>query len=91
MAAYDKAFADPAIAERIAYEAAQAEALDAKGTPAFFVNGQKTVGWGSYMGIESQVKQSLEAARALVAKGTPKADVAKVATAAVNAGRDLVR
>jgi len=82
MAAWDKSLTDPALVAQIAYEGAQAEALDAKGTPAFFVNGDKTVGWGSYMGIESQVKQALDDARALLAKGTARADVARIATAA---------
>ncbi len=85
MAAWEKALTDTAITAQIAYESAQAEALDAGGTPAFFINGTKTVGWGSYMGVESQVKQALEAARALLAKGVARADVARLATAAVDA------
>lgn len=81
LAAYDKALTDPAISAQIAYESEQAEVLEAQGTPAFFVNGDKTVGWGSYMGIEAQVKQAVEAAKALLAKGVPRAEVAEKATA----------
>lgn len=81
MVAFDKALADPKLAAQIAYESAQAEALDARGTPAFFVNGERTVGWGSYLGIESQVKRALETAREQLAKGVPRAEVARRATA----------
>lgn len=58
LAQFDKDLVDPALAKQIADEAAQAEALDAKGTPAFFVNGEKTVGWGSLMGLRYQVEQA---------------------------------
>lgn len=85
MTAWQAALNDPKVAAQIAYESAQAEKLEANGTPAFFVNGEKTVGWGSYYGVEAQVRQALEAAKALLAKGVPKADVARQATAAKDA------
>jgi protein-disulfide isomerase len=80
--AFELAFQDPALAAQVAYESAQAQALGMEGTPAFVINGEKSVGWGSYLGIESQVKVALETARALAASGTPKARVALEATRA---------
>ena len=62
MARYDKDLADPTLAAQIAAESAQADALDAQGTPAFFVNGDKTVGWGSRLGLQYQIDQARTAA-----------------------------
>ncbi|MFO0748621.1 MAG: thioredoxin domain-containing protein [Myxococcota bacterium] len=61
LAQFDKDLVDPALAKQVADEAAQAEALGAAGTPAFFVNGEKTVGWGSMMGLRYQIEQALKA------------------------------
>ena len=72
---------DPAVAAQVQYEGALAEALGIRGTPGFVVNGQKTVGWGSYLGVKSQVQRALDAAKALEAAGTAKKDVAAEATA----------
>lgn len=74
-----------AIAKRIAYDTAQADALELGGTPAFVINGEKNMGWGSYLGIESQVVRALDDAKKLVAAGTPVSEVAKKATAARDA------
>lgn len=82
LAQYEKDLVDPALAAQVAYESAQAQALDAPGTPAFFVNGEKTVGWGSYMGLESQVRRAVEDGKKLLADGVPRAEVAKKLTAA---------
>ena len=86
MAAWQAALNDPKIAAQIAYESAQAEKLEANGTPAFFVNGDKTVGWGSYFGVEAEVRRAIEDAKALLAKGVPKAEVVRQATAAKDPG-----
>jgi hypothetical protein len=43
------------------------------------------MGWGSYLGIESQVVRALDDAKKLVAAGTPVSEVAKKATAARDA------
>lgn len=83
-AQYDKDLADPALAEQVAYESAQAQAIEAQGTPAYIINGDLTVGWGSYLGVESQVRRAIEDAKKLLAEGTPRAEVAKKATAAKN-------
>lgn len=79
-AKYDTDFADPAIAAQVAFESAQAQAIDAMGTPAYIINGDKTVGWGSYLGMESQVRRALDEARQMVTDGVPRAEVAKKAT-----------
>ena len=81
---YAKDVDDAGLAAQIAYETAQAEALDLRGTPAFVVNGQKTVGWGSYVGLESQVQQALTKARALLDSGATRADAAERATVATD-------
>lgn len=78
--------ADPAVAAQVEYEGALAEAMGIRGTPGFVVNGQKTVGWGSYLGVKSQVQRALDVAKALETAGTPKARVAIEAT--VTAGED---
>ena len=84
LAQYEKDLVDPVLAAQVAYESAQAQALDAPGTPAFFVNGEKTVGWGSYMGLESQVRRAVEDGKKLLADGVPRAEVAKKMTATKN-------
>lgn len=85
LARFDQDYADPAAAAQVAYESAQAQALDAPGTPAFFINGARTVGWGSYLGIESQVRRAVEQARAMLGEGVPRGEVAYRMTAAENA------
>lgn len=82
VARFEKDIADPKIKDQIAYERALAESLEARGTPSFFINGQKSVGWGSYFGIRSQVARALTQAKQKVAEGTPRAEVAAAETAA---------
>jgi protein-disulfide isomerase len=84
-AKYDADLIDPALAEQVVYESAQAAAIEAQGTPAYIINGDLTVGWGSYLGVESQVRRAIEDAKKLLAEGTPRAEVAQKATAAKNA------
>ena len=52
-----------------------------RGTPGFFINGNKMVGWGSYGGFRSVVTRALKAAEGakLTTKAAP-ADVARIAT-----------
>ncbi|MFT7581902.1 MAG: protein-disulfide isomerase [Myxococcota bacterium] len=82
MERYKKDIADPTLAAQVAYERAFSEALDARGTPAFIVNGKKSVGWGSYAGLRGQVKRAVEAAKAEVAAGTARDQVAAKLTRA---------
>ena len=71
----------PAIAAQIEYERNLAAALEMRGTPGFFVNGNKMVGWGSYGGFRSVVTRALKAAEGaqLTTKVAP-VDVARIAT-----------
>lgn len=74
--------ADPALKAQVAFERALAESLEARGTPAFFVNGQRSVGWGSYAGLRAQVARAMAKAKAAVEAGTPRAEVAIAETRA---------
>jgi protein-disulfide isomerase len=80
---FKKDLADPTVKAQVDYERSLAESLEARGTPSFFVNGMKNVGWGSYVGIRSQVRRALEKAQAKVAAGTPRAEVAALEAAAM--------
>jgi protein-disulfide isomerase len=60
---------DLAIKEWISRQAAAVSELGARGTPSFFINGKKTIGWGSQIGIEGQIKSEVEATKALIAQG----------------------
>ncbi len=79
--------ADPAMAARVDQEAKWAESMGATGTPGFFVNGVRQVGWGSYMALKSMVQRELEKSEEAIAQGTPKAQVLQkriAATASAN-------
>ena len=45
------------------------ESLGARGTPAFFINGKKSVGWGSKLGIKRQIEREITATKAIMASG----------------------
>jgi protein-disulfide isomerase len=49
--------------------------LDARGTPAFFINGRKLSGAQPFDAFKKIIDQELPKAKALIAKGTPKAKV----------------
>ncbi len=66
---WKKDIADPKNADRLAEESKWAEAMGATGTPGFFVNGTRQVGWGSYMALKSMVQHEVE--KADEQKGTP--------------------
>jgi protein-disulfide isomerase len=53
----------------------QAGDLDARGTPAFFINGRKLSGAQPFESFKKVIDAELEKAKALVAKGTPKAKI----------------
>ena len=69
MEQWKKDVADPKSAERLAEESKWAEQLGATGTPGFFVNGVRQVGWGSYMALKSMVAQEVQ--KAEEQKGAP--------------------
>jgi protein-disulfide isomerase len=74
---WKKDVTDPKLAERVDEEAKWASDLGAVGTPAFFVNGKRSVGWGSYLGLKSLVQREVE----LSAQGaTTKARIVAMAS-----------
>lgn len=79
---FDEDRNDPAIRAQIVYERQVAERLEARGTPAFFINGARTVGWGSYGGFRGGVERALGQAKSIAAAGIAPAEVAVSATRA---------
>jgi protein-disulfide isomerase len=61
--------------QRIAASVDQASALDARGTPQFFLNGYRLQGAQPLERFEAVFAERLAAARALVAAGTPRSQV----------------
>jgi protein-disulfide isomerase len=49
--------------------------LEARGTPAFFINGRKLSGAQPFESFKKLIDEQLEKAKGLIAKGTPKAKV----------------
>lgn len=68
-AKFKKDYEDVALRALAKQEGADATAQGAQGTPAFFVNGRKEVGWASYEAVKQQVQQEISAVDALVAQG----------------------
>jgi len=69
MARFEKDFADDGLKARALAEGAAASELGARGTPAFFVNGKKQVGWASYQAVKQQVSREIQKVNGLLAKG----------------------
>ncbi len=69
MTRFRKDFEDPALRQRIKTEGNIAMELEARGTPAFLVNGKLQVGWASYGAVKQQVENEAAAVEALVASG----------------------
>ncbi len=77
LARFDRDRASDEVAQQIVYERNLAAALGARGTPGFFVNGRRLVGWGSYGGFKAMVERALREAKPYVAKvGRAKAALA---------------
>jgi protein-disulfide isomerase len=68
--------ADPKNSERLDQEAKWAESMGATGTPGFFVNGIRQVGWGSYMALKSMVQREVDKGEELAGQGTAKGQIA---------------
>ena len=75
MARFKKDVADPELRARAKREGALADRLGANGTPAFFINGRLSLGWGSWFGFRGQVQDELNAVDALLKTGTRLAQV----------------
>lgn len=72
---WDRDRNDPALLTRMKEEASWAEKMGATGTPGFFVNGVRQVGWGSYLALKSIVQRELDKADEAIAGGAAKGQV----------------
>jgi protein-disulfide isomerase len=70
---------------QIEYERDLSQKLGVRGTPGFYVNGRKMVGWGSYNGFKNVVLRALKSAQALP---TPKRGSSVAAEATKANGED---
>jgi protein-disulfide isomerase len=75
VAKFKKALADDKYGKTIQEQQALASSLGARGTPAFFINGRNLRGAQPLPAFTTLVDEELAKAKALVAKGTPKAKV----------------
>ena len=80
VARFKKDLADPTVAAQVQYESDIASSAELRSTPTFVINGTIQQGWGSYMGIKSQVDRELARAKQIAAGGVPPARVAYEAT-----------
>ena len=72
---FQQDLADQGIVAQVKTESKMSESLGASGTPAFFVNGSRQVGWGSYMALKSMVSREIAKAEELMTAGTKRKDV----------------
>ncbi len=84
MAKFRADYKDPALRARLKREGAFADALGARGTPAFMVNGKLSVGWGSWNGFRGQVERELGKTKQAVADAGGDALKAREARAKAN-------
>jgi protein-disulfide isomerase len=75
MSKFKKALADDKYGKTIQEQQALASSLGARGTPAFFINGRNLRGAQPLPAFTALIDEELAKAKALVAKGTPKAKV----------------
>ena len=75
MAKFKKALADDKYGKTIQAQQTLASSLGARGTPAFFINGRNLRGAQPLTAFTALIDEELVKAKALVAKGTPKAKV----------------
>jgi len=66
---------DPQLDARITEEATSVAKLGAPGTPGIFVNGFRSIGWGSYQGLKRQVAREIAMGEQLLAQGTPRSEI----------------
>ncbi|MGB5284690.1 MAG: thioredoxin domain-containing protein, partial [Polyangiales bacterium] len=72
---FKKALADDKYGKTIQEQQALASSLGARGTPAFFINGRNLRGAQPLAAFTAVIDEELAKAKALVAKGTPRAKV----------------
>jgi len=75
MSKFKKALAEDKYGKTIAEQQALANRLGARGTPAFFINGRNLRGAQPLAAFTTVIDEELAKAKALVAKGTPRAKV----------------
>ena len=75
MTRFQSDLADGRLVERMKKEAKMSEQLGASGTPAFFVNGSRQVGWGSYMALKSMVAREIAQGKELMSGGVKRKSV----------------
>ena len=75
MPKFKKALADDKYGKTIQEQQAMAAKLGARGTPAFFINGRNLRGAQPLPAFTAVIDEELAKAKALVAKGTPRAKV----------------
>ncbi len=68
-------FHDQTLRDQVRAMSRAADALGARGTPGFFINGRKQVGWGSYLAFKSMVEREAQNGKTLLAKGKSWMDV----------------
>jgi len=73
--AIQKDIADKKYQEQLSASIDYASDLGARGTPAFFINGRKLSGAQPFDNFKKLIDEQLAKAKAMVAKGTPKANV----------------
>lgn len=69
--------ASGAVVKRVEAESAIAFELEARGTPSFFINGKKQVGWGSARGLARMIDREKVAVEKLMAAGKSREDALK--------------
>jgi protein-disulfide isomerase len=81
MARFEADMKSPEFDKQVAADQALAATFGARGTPNFFINGRNLRGAQPFDNFKKVIDEELAKAKALVAKGTPRADVYKVTTA----------
>mgnify|MGYP002034073619 CR=1 FL=1 len=62
---------------QVVYERNLSTALGVRGTPGFYINGRKMVGWGSYSGFKALVERAMKQAQTVVGAKGPGGVAAK--------------
>jgi protein-disulfide isomerase len=75
VAKFKTSMGDPKIGEQIDKDSKTADDAGARGTPTFFVNGRRVRGARPFEDFKRIIDEEIKKADALIAKGTPIADV----------------
>lgn len=72
---FKAAMEDPKVGEQVDQDGKAADDVGARGTPTFFINGRRVRGARPFDDFKSIIDEEIKKADALIAKGTPIADV----------------